>query len=411
MSMKAIQASVLHPDEILALLKFQFSSNASAQKLQHISSPTEKRCFELLFLTSRSFAAVILELEEELRLPICLFYLILRGLDTIEDDMTIPTERKIKLMEDFHNSIVTKGWTFHENGPNEKDRILLEEFDVVVDEFLKLKPEYRVIISDITQKMAAGFIEFIHRKVETLEDWDLYCHYAAGLVGHGLTRLFAASGLEDSSLASETELANSMGLFLQKVNIIRDFLEDYEDGRCFWPKQVWSKYTHDLGDFTKDEYKEKALECLSELCTNALGHAQDCLKYMSLIKNPSCFKFCAIPQVMAVSTIAQVFNNPEVFKTNVKIRKGLAVKLIMEATTMEGIQEIFINFSNEILHKTIPTHSTFLPVSIWYGQIKSSINAGKFTNGIVPSQKTSPMPNPTFLFIVFIAVLVWFYYT
>lgn len=48
-----------------------------------------------------------------------------------------------------------------------------------------------------------------------------------------------------------------MGLFLQKVNIIRDFLEDYEDGRCFWPKKVWSKYAQDLGEFTKAENKEK----------------------------------------------------------------------------------------------------------------------------------------------------------
>ena len=33
-------------------------------------------------------------------------------------------------------------------------------------------------------------------------------------------------------------LANSMGLFLQKTNIIRDYLEDYVDGRAFWPQEV-----------------------------------------------------------------------------------------------------------------------------------------------------------------------------
>ena len=29
-----------------------------------------------------------------------------------------------------------------------------------------------------------------------------------------------------------------MGLFLQKTNIIRDYLEDYVDGRAFWPQEV-----------------------------------------------------------------------------------------------------------------------------------------------------------------------------
>lgn len=47
------------------------------------------RCYELLDATSRSFAAVIQALDPELRPAICVFYLVLRGLDTVEDDMTI----------------------------------------------------------------------------------------------------------------------------------------------------------------------------------------------------------------------------------------------------------------------------------------------------------------------------------
>lgn len=61
-------------------------------------------------------------------------------------------------------------------------------------------------------------------QVETVEDYDLYCHYVAGLVGIGLSQLFSASGRESPELASSTELANHMGLFLQKTNIIRDYL-------------------------------------------------------------------------------------------------------------------------------------------------------------------------------------------
>lgn len=47
------------------------------------------RNYFILTKVSRSFAAVIIELNPELRNAICLFYLVLRGLDTVEDDMEI----------------------------------------------------------------------------------------------------------------------------------------------------------------------------------------------------------------------------------------------------------------------------------------------------------------------------------
>jgi farnesyl-diphosphate farnesyltransferase len=42
--------------------------------------------------------------------------------------------------------------------------------------------------------------------VMTNKDFDLYCHYVAGLVGIGLTSLFSTSGLEKPELAKETDL-------------------------------------------------------------------------------------------------------------------------------------------------------------------------------------------------------------
>lgn len=65
-----------------------------------------------------------------------------------------------------------------------------------------------------------------------------YCHYVAGLVGVGLSRLFSASKLEDKIVGEDKKLSNSMGLFLQKTNVIRDYLEDIREQREFWPKEV-----------------------------------------------------------------------------------------------------------------------------------------------------------------------------
>ena len=50
-------------------------------------------------------------------------------------------------------------------------------------------------------------------------------------------------------------------------------------------------------DFKYEENSEKAVECLNDMVTNALIHAEECLQYMSALKDHAIFRFCAIPQV------------------------------------------------------------------------------------------------------------------
>jgi phytoene/squalene synthetase len=64
-----------------------------------------KECYRFHALTSRSFVAVIQELHPELLMPICVFHLVLRGLDAIEDDMTMLT-RGINKIKDEYKVIV-----------------------------------------------------------------------------------------------------------------------------------------------------------------------------------------------------------------------------------------------------------------------------------------------------------------
>ena len=59
---------------------------------------------------SRSFAVVIQTLPDEIKDAICIFYLVLRGLDTVEDDMAIPNEKKLPMLESFHLHLQQPGW-------------------------------------------------------------------------------------------------------------------------------------------------------------------------------------------------------------------------------------------------------------------------------------------------------------
>lgn len=331
-------------------------------------------------MTSRSFSAVIQELNPELLLPVTIFYLILRGLDTIEDDMTIPLDTKEPLLRNFDNIIEEDGWNFHDNGPNEKDRELLVHFDVVITEYNQIKPAYKAIIKDITKKMGDGMADYANNAehnihgVNTIADYELYCHYVAGLVGDGLTRLFVESGLANPALLKRPELAESMGQFLQKTNIIRDIREDFDDKRRFWPKEVWSKYVDNFDDLFDPNNLEKALSCSSEMVLNSLRHADECLFYMAGIKDQSVFNFVAIPQSMAIATVELVFRNPKVFQRNIKITKGDACELMsLSSQNLKVVCGVFRKYIKRINKKNTPRDPNFLAISIACSKVKTPL--------------------------------------
>lgn len=345
--------------------------NAVHERDETKEAPSLKACFEFLEKTSRSFSAVILELHHELLVPVALFYLCLRGLDTIEDDMTLPLDRKVPLLRSFHSVVTKEGWSFDENGPDEKDRFLLVKFDLVVEEFRKLKPEYQDTIGDITQKMGNGMADYAENAehnangVDTIKDYDLYCHYVAGLVGNGLTRLFVQSGLANPALLDRPHLQESMGLFLQKTNIIRDVREDFDEKRRFWPKEIWSKYVAKFEDLFEPENIDLALNCSSDMVLNSLAHADECLFYLAGLKEQSVFNFAAIPQSMAIATLELVFRNPAIFRRNVKITKGQACQIMVESTqNLKMVCAVFRRFARKIHKKNTPKDPNFLKIGI-----------------------------------------------
>uniref|UniRef100_G3UMU1 Squalene synthase n=1 Tax=Loxodonta africana TaxID=9785 RepID=G3UMU1_LOXAF len=333
---------------------------------------------------------------------VCIFYLVLRALDTVEDDMTISVEKKVPMLHNFHSYLYEPDWRFMES--KQKDRQVLEDFPTVISlEFRKLAEKYQTVIVDICRKMGFGMAEFLDKHVTSEREWDKYCHYVAGLVGIGLSRLFSASELEDSVVGEDTELANSMGLFLQKTNIIRDYLEDQQEGREFWPQEVWSRYVKKLSDFAKPENIDFAVQCLNELITNALHHIPDVITYLSRLRNQSVFNFCAVPQVMAIATLAACYNNQQVFKGVVKIRKGQAVTLMMDATNMPAVKAIIYQYMEEIYHR-IPKSD---PSSNKTRQIISTIRQQNLpTCQLISRSHYSPI---YLSFVMLLAALSWQY--
>ncbi|OBT62167.1 hypothetical protein VE03_08378 [Pseudogymnoascus sp. 23342-1-I1] len=377
----------VHPLQLRSIVQWKVWHDPVHTRDPKTESETLQKCFVHLEKTSRSFSMVIQELNPELLVPVALFYLILRGLDTVEDDMTIPLEDKEPILRDFHNIMDKDGWNFNGNGPNEKDRGLLVDFDVVIAEYKKVKPVYRSIIKDITDKMGNGMADYANNAehnvngVNTIKDYELYCHYVAGLVGDGLTRLFVESGLANPALLKRPHLSESMGQFLQKTNIIRDIREDFDDKRRFWPKEIWSKHVEKFEDLFKPENQESALACSSEMVLNSLRHADECLFYLAGIKDQSVFNFTAIPQAMAIATLELVFQNPKIFHQNIKITKGDACELMIQSTqNLQIVCGVFKTYTRKIAKKNSPKDPNFLEISIACGKIE------QFIESIFPSQ-------------------------
>lgn len=306
-------------------------------------------CYDMLNRVSRSFAVVIQQLPEKLRDAVCVFYLVLRALDTVEDDMSIEESVKVPLLRSFHQKSRERGWTMDCGSGHYA--ILMKKYNLVTDVFLELDTDHQRIIEDICRRMGNGMADFITMEVKTVAEYDLYCHYVAGLVGVGLSELFASSGLEDKFFFKAEFLSNEMGLFLQKTNIIRDYLEDINEEpapRMFWPKKIWGKYANNLDEFKSPANSKQAVACLNHMILDALRHSENSLEYMSKLKCPAIFRFCAIPQVMAAGTLTACLNNHCVFEGVVKMRRGETAKIWWNLETFADCCFLFRDYAREM---------------------------------------------------------------
>lgn len=274
---------------------------------------------------------------------------------------------------------------------------------------------YKVVISDITAKMGAGMASYIEASTTSplsmrlWQDYDLYCHFVAGVVGEGLSRLFSESGVERAWLGDQLSLSNHMGLFLQKTNIIRDYAEDCAEGRHFWPKECWAAPGADFAsqaDVAKGivetskgsgHYRpegkegERAMFVLSTMLLDAVRHSTRALDYLSLLREQSIFNFCAIPQVMAIATLNVMMGNPDVFRRNVKIRKSQAVQLILRAMNPRDVSYMFLEFAREMRTKLSSKDPNFVKWSIELSKVSGAGNRGSSTGG---ESRTDGCPRP-----------------
>jgi farnesyl-diphosphate farnesyltransferase len=77
---------------------------------------------------------------------------------------------------------------------------------------------------------------------------------------------------------------------------------------------------------------------------------------------------------MAIATLALCFDNHQVFERNVKIRKGLAVKLMQQATSIDAVRSIFKSFCLDIAGRVPMNDPNALQLSTAIGAALAAID-------------------------------------
>ena len=81
---------------------------------------------------------------------------------------------------------------------------------------------------------------------------------------------------------------------------------------------------------------------------NAFKHTPDIMEYCGKLQNQSIFNFCAIPQVMAISTLAILYNNTDALTRTIKIRKGITCDVALNCTSLPIVKGFFMRFIVQI---------------------------------------------------------------
>ncbi len=288
---------------------------------------------ELLQTVSRSFALCIPLLEKNKMVEVENMYLLSRIVDTIEDS-SLGVDRKKVLMVDFFKTLNNEEniddlvHELHGGVIDEHDKVLAirENYMLVLDVFHSIDKQVQDVSIEMLGKMSSGMVKYLEKEVEEFEDLDEYCYYVAGTVGLYMNRLVE---LKDGVHLSD-EQAISLGLYLQKVNIIKNFHKDQREGRNFWPTSLFNGLERKA--ICNGEHQKEAIIILKKMITNAMTEAETAFEYASSIPySLNGYRvFVLLSAFMATENLRLMYNNPEIFTNpgGVKIPRSRMPEII-----------------------------------------------------------------------------------
>ena len=311
-------------------------------------------CYDAVHDVSRTFSITIDRLEEPMAKHICLGYLLCRVADTIEDAGHIPPEAQSDLLtaydqlldpdadqtvSAFMNEI--EPWV-----PDERtdDWNVVAETPRILRTFESLDEEPREIMREPVRELVDGMAMFTSRyadegglRLQTLEELEEYCWYAAGTVGTLITGL-VARGASPERAEEMRNNARSFALLLQLVNIAKDVESDYhEENNVYLPAEWLEEEDVDLEAVTDESNQRGVTNVIKRVTGRAETYLDDAHRYLEIVPETHGNRLSAwaIPYLLAVGTMRELRERPEdvVREGDVKVSRAEVYALLQ---TFEG---------------------------------------------------------------------------
>jgi farnesyl-diphosphate farnesyltransferase len=285
---------------------------------------------DLLQGVSRTFALSIPELPTPLDSWVGCAYLLCRIADTLEDRPETDEAHRQQWFDDLLAAVGPPGSdeagrrlvaAFADRDPSDPCHRLMHASPQVFG-LLKTFPSQAI---DAIRPCAIEMVNGLRRTpmapdpqvpgfvCQTLQDLEDYCHYAAGVVGVMLTRLFVCHlGGDINAIPDEhMERGHRFGLGLQLTNILKDHPSDLADGRVFVPPQ-----SARLCGLEPEALLQPALPLAvrAMVVRRAVAHLDEARVYTQAFppEIPGIRLFCLQPMMMALLTLARVLTHTDV---------------------------------------------------------------------------------------------------
>ncbi len=294
-------------------------------------------CRKALGAVSRSFIRPIEMLRAPLDDAVAAGYLLCRIADTIEDAAQLPLDTRLRLFDLFEDVLTAKApaaalaeaWRGELRGEPDAEDDLVLHTQTVLDSTAALPHGWFEAMVDRVVEMARGMAIYARRRggpdgfrvVLSPGDLSRYCWFVAGIVGQMLTDLFALDGALRDTPALRAR-AESFGLGLQLVNILKDVTDDHERGVVYIPASCLDEAGLAPARLLDADVRPAAHRAVRPVFAMARDALEDAVAYVTAVRaaRPDVRLFCAVPLWMAARTLAVARDNDAQFTPGAPVK-------------------------------------------------------------------------------------------